>query len=289
MEVLKLWIRINSQFSRAEYAEDTGSGLFIFDVGDKFIISTKQSDDILVTSNIPDIITGNFTIQRSRPIDGNYLYKSDTENAYIVVASYGYLFFNNGLKPNDPIYDKWRYNTDGEALTSPTYFGIDKDAFNGQNLFANEQSYVKYMITDGSNEGTVIADARTAFNAKEYELSLSDANNWQRWERLKTGGLAGEYQPFGGASGTKTVGYLEYEDTESASYVKGFDITEEDDVWSVVYNANGQKYITTTEPSNSDATFSNNEATPQNITLSFISYTAYDKPMNTFTVGQLLQ
>lgn len=309
----RMWFKLENQFecrivselsgifssgfkdSKRIYGNDSGDGLFIHDIEDKYIISDKFGDDLQLITNVSQFgSSGIFIPTNTRPIDKKTLYQNG--NRYIALNRRQLLvgffdemiFFSNELRENDPVYEEWRYDVNGDIIATPSRRAVGANLHNNVNLITNAPNSVFFLSKDETPPNVIESQATAAFNNKNYELSISDAGNWSGWWKSKAGGVAGTYQPFGSSSGSKSVGYVQYTDSENKTYVSEFDITESNSVWSVTYDLNGEVYTSDTEPAISSAIFTNQDALPVSITLNFDSFVSHDNSINSFTSGQLI-
>lgn len=287
------------------------AGLFILLVSgdatlkDKYIITNKIGDDIKFNSNIPQYGgLGVFELTPYRPtlIQSNTgstkytLYKSGNRHisvGYVAVSAgtsgQRMSLLTDGLRGNDFEHERLRYDINGALLTTPTnqqlVISLHNDVFN----YVDSTSAVKYMSKTETSESAIISQAKTAFNAKGYFYSTEDAGNWSGWYRNVSDGIEGEYLPFGGASGSKKIGYLQYKDDLNYTYINGNDIIEESGVWSIVYPENELIYTSTSEPQEGSIVFSNDEATPSQVALTFDKYVSDNRSVYHITTGKLLK
>lgn len=325
-EARKMWIKATEQFTyhiiseienvlsagvkdiKRHYigvGEDAGYSIYLCE--GKYLITDKISDDIEFSSNIPQIsgANGTFTPAKTAPtrVEVNYGYLQNTlfknGNYYIAVGQVPSLsgigdafnLFTNGLTIAGDSHYLPRYDRTGLMKTFFERVSLNRTKHNDEFILthSNQPYRQEFLITDSENSSEVNNDADDAFDAREYKYSTEDAGNWTGWWRDYADGVVGDYQSFGGATGTKITGYLKYLDDANYSYVLGFDITKADNTYSVISKDNGNTYTKTGRPDTGDAIFTNANAEPQSITLSFDSYTAHDGLVRHFNIGTVVQ
>jgi hypothetical protein len=293
MEGLKLWIKADNQFlykivvasdfidgvNEGTYTAvkdyigiDEHEGLFVLKFADKYIITNQIGDKIKVESNFLHIIGGEYGIDLTKkPSELSTIYKNNGIHLSIDSAD-NIVYYGSMLIQNNHNHEQIRYNRNGVLKTSQRVFS--SPSFDYVNL--STYSNVTWLTTldefyAGIYPDDIEAAALDAFAANDYKYKFSPAENWSGWV---SSSLTGEYQPFGGAVGTKTVGHFSYLDENENSYIKGFDITESDGEWSLTYAENGAIYKTIIEPENNneDNHFINNDSEPSSIILTFDSY-----------------
>lgn len=308
MGVLKLWIKVENQYTYYTFAEidgilgagiksvkvlyrgtDLDEGLFISNIIGSginlYLISDKITDDINFTTNIPQLgDSGTFSLYSKPPTseytlytDGERFIKVGSTSSKCRISTIGASFKGN-------IHNGFRYGRDGVLLTFPNPYSIDPTSHNSEKIIPNQTNDVEWMILEGEDSNTIKADAIVNFTDQEYKYQTSDASNWNGWYKVYSSGVfTGEYQPFGDSDGTKKVGYLRFLSSTLHYYILDIDILEVDGKWTLTYY--DIEYTSLTRPDESGGTFTNEDAEPSEITLTFQNYTSASVLKNHFTVG----
>lgn len=269
--------------TRTHEGEGEHKGLFVLKFLDVYVITSKIGDSVQLNTNFPFIAGGIYSVDDSKkPTPFNTVYKSGSN---YIVASNNFTIYGKYLMPNDDKHEWLRYDRSGTVKTARRVYS-DNGNFDDEVAIENITSMYLLRTQDEANAGisgnVILQNAGNAFLAKDYKYSFEPSNTWSGWwSSTKTG----VYQSFGTALNTQQFGYLNYIDSNSNQYTDTFEITEDNGVWSVVYHENGQKYSTNAEPSASDLILTNNEAEPQEITLTFDAYITRDKSILTTMIA----
>ena len=278
---------------RTYEGEGDHAGLFVLEFEGVFVITDKIGDGVNLSTNFPPITGGVYNVDDTKkPTATSTVYKN-TSGKYVVANEFdGFSIYGDYLMPEDKMHDDLRYDRDGGIKTASRVYVINPSipfpVIEWDDVFAvPAHSDVSFLVTQdeidsGIYQNDIKADADNAFLANNYEYSFAPANNWSGWY---SNTLLGEYSAFGDGSGTQIFGYFEYLDDQLNSYTKGFEITEADGVWSVVYQENNQTYTSNTEPINEDIVFTNSELTPNSITLTFNDYITRNKSILTTMIA----
>jgi hypothetical protein len=263
------------------------AGLFVLSFNGVYVITNQIGDEVFLDSNYPFIASGNYTIDETKyPTNKATIYKDTNDNYIIVNTSNKFVIYGDKLIDNDQVHERIRYDRNGDLITSSrVIFLFDPDNIYPWDTVASieNSSYVNFLLTtdevdQGVTQGDIVVDARSKFDAKNYTYSFSPADKWNGWHSST---LTGVYSPFGDSPGDKKFGYLQYLDSDSNFYTKGFEITENNGVWSVVYQENNQTYTTASEPQAETTVFNNSEADPTSISLDFNGYITREKSILT--------
>lgn len=276
-------------YSATRIYEGTGehTGYLVLKFNNIYVITDKIGDDINVTTNYPFVNAGVYTIDTTKkPTPNATVYKS-SNNKYLTIDTNNKVkLYGSYLIENDDFHDDGRYNRDGVPLTGRrVYENIAYDW--DEEIPIIPTNLVNYLLTsddidNGLNEDDISNIAKDKFLARGYVYKSATMNNWKGWYSTS---LTGAYLPFGGSTGNMEFGYYQYSDVANNRYIKGFDITEKDGVWSVVYRPNGELYTANAEPKATDTVFSNHDATPPTITLTFDNYITKDRKIFTTMIA----
>ena len=256
--------------------------------GINWIISNQKGDKLVFNTNIPQLLPSNGTYiiddRKSPALNSTIFVNENNPKLYCglldrdKIAHYG-----SCLMSRNDLYERPTLNRSG-VLTSYYRFITETD-FN-KNIITNKDALDNTNFLVKTNEGVfqfqLERNAREAFNEIGYYHHFYPKKEWSGWV---SDSLTGEYEGFGDNSSVINVGFLNYKDDSGNEYTKRFEIIEMDGKWSVKYKVNGKTYTSNSEPAESSSTFSNSDADPQSITLSFDSYIARNKILNVINTG----
>ena len=266
--------------------DDLGLNLYSINDTGKYIISDQIGDKLKFDSTIPQLSNsnGDYIVDQSKaPYQNSTVYVNNSNSTLfcgisdLKLVHYGkYLIASNGAL-------EIQYNDRSGNLKSYKRY-IEANDFNNVDISGSANNNTNFLVksSDPLNQSQIEANARTAFSNKNYSYRFYPAGDWSGYV---SDNLTGEYEGFGDKTDSKKVGYLNYKDTSDNEYTKGFEITKNNNVWSVVYIENGLTYISNSEPSDSNIVFNNSEATPSSITLSFDDYIQRDELKKVVSVG----
>ena len=265
---------ISAGFYNAEVlyrGTDEHQGLFLYRLYESlyspsyYVISDSIGTDILMTSNIDQWTpTGSKVFTRSSfgGRDGYTIYSNDSD--YVVLARSLNIvtphhvqakFMQGGIMPNDDIHNRFRCKRDGTLLTVPNNSGAYK-AFESRvsyNYFASVRLYVQMMVLDTEDESTIEDATKLAFDSFDYGVEFGISGSFSGWI---SDTIIGEFEPFGDSEDSVKTGYLTYSDPEGRIYFLDFEITGNDDLYSVLYLENQKTYTKQGRPNESQQTFS---------------------------------
>lgn len=305
MGVRKLWIKNNKPISYSIVIGDdvipnissgvysshrtydgvgSDEGFFVLQLGSIFIISDTIGDVVIIGSNYPYIATGDYSLDDSRrAVDGLSIY-SDGGGNYLVINNLDkFTIYGSYLMPNDDFHEISQYDREGVLINGfRVHENID---LNIEHEIGVTSFKVNYLLTQDEFDSGVTVNqikAEADGNVGDYIINITPKKSWGGWY---SDSLTGQYQPFGSKTGSKVFGHFEYKDVEDNLYLKGFDITVKNGIWSLVYIPNGLIYTTLSEPSESGSNFTNPSAIPTSISLDFNDYKTKDEQILNFMIA----
>lgn len=272
-------------YSASRIYNGTGDneGLFILQLNNVYIISDMIGDSVDISSNYPYIATGNYSLDDSRrAVDGLSIYNDGSDNYLTLDNTSKFTIYGAYLMPNDDFHENSQYDRNGVLING---FRVHENIELNIESSIQVRRGVEFLLTeDEVDSGVTVEDIADEADGKvdSYVINITPAGSWSGWYSET---LTGSYQSFGESTGSKSVGHFEYKDIDDNLYLKGFDITESNNIWSVRYIPNGAIYTSSSEPGESTVSFTNQDSNPTSINLEFNDYKTKEDQILNFMIA----